>query len=578
MPTTWFWTLPMQLTLRLRTVSSTTAMKLPSCLFALSLFAATVCGQTTAAVTPHAVLETVGPDGWRMRLGPTNLGSLLESEKGHELWQQGALPILAFWQQMLGDEAAFVASKARVLGYGGRIRVGLWVEPDKFSRQRLAHLALVLEGDGRTDLGALAKDLRLLQTRLADGEWGETEVGGTMFDLCKKGEDVMTAPLAETNSLFVVMSNRENFSSALAAGRAFAATATGKAPPPNSPALRIQVDLPALVAMGMKGSDRDAEMMQKLGLSSLGPCEFSVGTAGPHVRLEIAQEFVAGAERGLFDAFLPATAGVPALRRGVPAGPGSWKVGHFDFLALYLTIEKALATVNQTANEVRAEAKKELGVDIVDDLLAHLTDDVLLITSPVVQLERPEDFTWTLAIRLRDEAAFGKSLLTAIEKGKPFLQREATQKIGDVEIHRYGSMFGYDVLMGVGHGSFVLAGGRDAEAQITGLLEALKSMPTAVDATAKNPGFDDLQRHLPPGCNGLAVGDIGSLVAIPARVWFGILGELTPLRGLPGLPRDEEDDPEQREAVLELLKKHGLATLRSATGYAERTWRWRLFW
>jgi hypothetical protein len=30
--------------------------------------------------------------------------------------------------------------------------------------------------------------------------------------------------------------------------------------------------------------------------------------------------------------------------------------------------------------------------------------------------------------------------------------------------------------------------------------------------------------------------------------------------------------------VLELLKAHGLATLRSATGYAERTWRWRLFW
>jgi hypothetical protein len=265
----------------------------------------------------------------------------------------------------------------------------------------------------------------------------------------------------------------------------------------------------------------------------------------------------------------------------VPAGPGSWKVGHFDFLALYLTIEKALATVNQTANEVRADAKKELGVDIVDDLLAHLTDDVLLITSPVVQIERPEDFTWTLAIRLRDEEAFGKNLLTAIAKGKPFIQREATQKIGDVEIHRYGSMFGYDVLMGVGKGAFVLAGGREAEAQITALLEALKTMPTAVDPAAKNPGFEDLQRHLPPGCNGLAVGDIGSIVAIPGRLWLEILGELTPnrlLRGLPGLPSDEDDDPEQRDAVIELLKQHGLATLRSATGYAERTWRWRLFW
>lgn len=569
----------MQLAWPFRTVVIITAMQLPSCLLALSLCAATICGQTTVpAGVPHAVLETVGPDGWRMRLGPTNLGSLLESEKGRALWQQGALPILAFWQLMLGDEAAFAASKTRVLGYGGRIRLGLWVEQGKFSRQEWAHLAMVIEGDGRTDLGAMATDLRLLQERLAGGDWAKTEVGGTMLDLCTKGDGVMTAPLAETNCLFVVMASKENFSSALAEGRAFAATATGKAPPPNSEALRIQVDLPALVAMGSKGSEKDAAMMQKLGLPSLGPCEFSVGTAGPHVRLELAQEFVAGAERGLFDAFLPATAGVPSLRHGVPAGPGSWKVGHFDFLALYLTIEKALATVNQTANQIRAEAKKELGVDIVDDLLAHLTDDVLLITSPVVQLDRPEDFTWTLSIRLRDEAAFGKNLLAMIAKSKPFLQREATQKVGEVEIHRYGSMFGYDVLMGVGNGVFVLAGGRDAERQVTAVLEAVKALPTAGDPAAKNPGFDDLQRHLPPGCNGLAVGDIGSLVSVPARVWFEILDEFTPLRGLPGLPHDGEDDPEQREAVIELLKAHGLATLRSATGFAERTWRWRLFW
>ena len=86
---------------------------------------------------------------------------------------------------------------------------------------------------------------------------------------------------------------------------------------------------------------------------------------------------------------------------------------------------------------------------------------------------------------------------------------------------------------------------------------------------------DDLQRHLPPGCNGLAVGDLGSLVAIPARTWLEVLDEFTPVRGL---PQDEEQDPEQREAVLELLQKHGLATLRSATGFAERTWRWRLYW
>ncbi|HEX6810752.1 MAG TPA: hypothetical protein VF384_03930 [Planctomycetota bacterium] len=554
-------------------------MQLPPRLLALSLFAATLCGQTEVPVAaPHAVLETVGPDGWRVRFGPTNLGSLLESEKGRALWQRGVMPLLAFWQQMLGDDAAFAASKARVLGYGGRIRAAFWFEEDRFRRDELTHVAFVLEGDGRTDLGEMAKDLRLLQTRLAGGEWAETDVGGAKLELCTKGDGVMTAPLTESGCLLVSISTGQRFANALPAARAFAAKASGKPPPPNSPALRLQVDLPAIVALSAKGAGaNDAAAMRQWGLSSLGNCELTLGTAGPHVQMELAQEFLADAERGAFAALLPATAGIPALRHCVPAGPGSWKVGHFDFLALYLSIEKALATINQTAKDMRAEIRKELGVDIVDDLLAHLTDDVLLILSPSAQIDRPEDVTWTLAVRVRDEAAFGKGLTTMMAKGKPYLTREATQKIGEVEVHRYGTMFGYDVMMCVGNGVFAIAGGRDAEQQVTAMLNAAKSMPAAPDAAAaaKNPAFDDLQRHLPPGCNGLAIGDIGSVIALPARLWFGLLDEFT---GLPGFDPDAEDDPEQREAALALLREHRLATLRSATGFTERTWRWRLFW
>ncbi len=36
--------------------------------------------------------DTVGPDGWRIRFAPTNLGSLLESEQGRALWQPGNAP------------------------------------------------------------------------------------------------------------------------------------------------------------------------------------------------------------------------------------------------------------------------------------------------------------------------------------------------------------------------------------------------------------------------------------------------------------------------------------------------------
>ncbi len=551
-------------------------MHLRSCLLAVSLCAATLSGQTASPVTaPHVLLETVGPDGWRIRLGPTNLGSLLESEKGRTLWQPRMLPLLGYWQQLLGDEAAYAASRERLLNYGGRIRVGVWLGEGEFERQEVSQVAIVLEGDGRTDLGGLAKDVRLLQTRLFAGEWGEADVGGTKLALGTNEKDAMTAPLVEGNRLLIAMAGKERMATALPAARAFAATATGKAPPPNTPALRLQIDLAAIVAMSMKASHGEEGMMMKaFGLESLGNCQFAIETAGPHVRMELAQEFRSD-ERALFGALFPATAGVPALRLCIPTSPGSWKVGHFDFMALYKVIETAVSTMRGgTAEKMRAEAKKELGVDLAPDLLAHLTDEVLVITSPFVQIDRPEDVTWALAVRLRDEAAFGKNLMTVITHTKPFLQREATEKVGDVEVHRYGNMFGYDISMSVGNGVFVIAGGHDALPQITALLTAAKAMPKdAAAATAKLPAFDELQRHLPPGCNGLAVGDIDSIVALPTEWWLMALGELVPLPDMaPG------DDGEQREAVRALLKQHGLATIRTATGYAERTWRWRLFW
>ena len=61
----------------------------------------------TATAPPHIVIETVGPDGWRARLGPTNVASMLASEEGRAIWQPTLAPLLGMWRMTVGDEEAF---------------------------------------------------------------------------------------------------------------------------------------------------------------------------------------------------------------------------------------------------------------------------------------------------------------------------------------------------------------------------------------------------------------------------------------------------------------------------------------
>ena len=100
----------------------------------LSLTAQTEPTRAPAAATPHVLIDTVGPDGWRSRFGPTNLGSMLESEQGRELWEPALAPYFAIWQELAGDDAGYSASRTRLLGYGGRIRMGLWFDSDRMRR------------------------------------------------------------------------------------------------------------------------------------------------------------------------------------------------------------------------------------------------------------------------------------------------------------------------------------------------------------------------------------------------------------------------------------------------------------
>lgn len=546
---------------------------------AVPLLLAAIPAQTAAPATaPHILIDSVGPDGWRMRLGPTNLGGLLESEKGRALWEPRVMPMLGMWQQLVGDEAVFEAARARLLGYGGRIRIGVWLPTDAGNRNSPAnHVAIVLEGDGRTNLTTLAGDLRNLQSKMVPGEWQERDVAGVKRTVRTEGTNVMCEPMLEGDHLMIAMAADDDIAGAMLRAQAMAATSTGKPPAPNTPALRVQFDFASLVAMAFATSNAsDQVWMRAFGLPSLGNGTFAISTAGPHVQVEVSQQFTSD-DRGLFGAFFPATAAVPSLLQAIPTGKESWKVGHLDLNTLYTVIEKAVVESEKTtAEEWRAEIAKEIGVDLQRDLLAHLTDDVLL--TGTIPEGIAKDTTWSLTFRLRDTTAFDKSLQTMLPKAKPFLSREAEEKHGDIPVYRYGGVLGYDLWLSIGNGVCVVAGGRDAEELVGTVLDRAKALlaapAAAAAATVMPKGFEALQRFVPPGLNGLGRGDVGSVVALPSDLWFEVLRMVLPLPRLGG----EGPDADQQEEILAMLRQHNLDVLRTATGYAERTWRWRMYW
>ena len=135
-----------------------------------------LAAQATIVHPIAADLLTVGPAGWRQRLGPTNLGSLLASAAGRELWSDGAEQIDGVWRHLLGVEAAaFATARQRLLDYSGSVQVQVRLVGEGRDPRMLA--AVAFAPDGRTDMTALATDLRSLMARAAEQDWQVTKVG-----------------------------------------------------------------------------------------------------------------------------------------------------------------------------------------------------------------------------------------------------------------------------------------------------------------------------------------------------------------------------------------------------------------
>lgn len=543
----------------------------------LSLLIPALLPSQTAPPTdpPHVVIDTVGPDGWRVRLGPTNLGSMLESEQGRQIWQPYVEPMLGVWQQLLGDDTAYDISRQRILGYGGRVRAAIWFDVTGNRTQPASCIALVMDGDGRTDLDVIAAELRQTLYSAMPGEWTDREVGGASLAIRSNADLAVTAPLLQDDQLLVAATFDGDLELAMRRTREIAAARTQLRP--DSPALRMHIGFGDMLKTAMANEDEaQVAMMRALGLDTVGDGTITIGTAGPHVQVAYAQEFSQD-ERGLFSAIMPSTPTVPSLLAAV--GPtGTWTVGHFDLLKLYDTIVDAI--ISEKLGDPREDIKSELGIDLGPDLFAYATDEAMLWFPEHADFFDDLDRTpWIVTFRLQDEAKFRAGLMTMLPNLKPFFSRERSEKHGDVDLYRYGNMVGYDIWIAVGNGVFLFGGGRDLEDRIGELLDRCAKMPAELPLDKVMPAeFAPMQRYLPEGVHGYAVGDATKVARMPSEFWLSVFREFVPFPNLGRPIGDPDEEAEKGEALAKLLREHRLHTARSATAYADRTWRWRLFW
>ena len=523
--------------------------------------------QAPTAVTPHLIIETVGPDGWRSRFGPTNFGVMLASEEGRRVWQPSVAPLLGMWAAVAGGEQAYKEASERLMGFGGSVRMAAFVNEDA-----AANIALVFDPDGRSDLEAIAADLRGWLDAALPGEWREHQLAGGKVTLKRSGPDFVTAPIVSDGRLQLMAGDFEHIDNATGLAAWLAARpATLASPKPGSPALRVTLDLKQLIALSELADS--PVIVKALGLDGLQQMTLALRAAGPRIEVD-ADIALDGEPRGIVRAFLPSSAGISGLTALLPARASAWKIGRFDLNALFEGIMGAIAA-DEGDQKVRDEIRRELGMDPGPDLLAHATDELLVVGSPLRDLDRVSEAGWMLTWRLRDDRKFGEGFDKMIASAKPFLSPSETVEVDDVRLRRYGNMLGYDLWMAVGNGVFVIAAGRDAEADATALLRKAKAA-TFAPATAPGDGFRGLDRHLPPGVNGVARAEIDELVGVPIDWWLELLPELLPLDLRPDVDVDTAE--EQQEAMLALLRQHQLTTIRTATGFANDTWRWRLYW
>ncbi len=528
-------------------------------LFGFGLATAPIEAQDPTATPPARLLfrvEVDGPAAWRAKFAPTNLGVMLASEEGGKAWKPRLQPFDVALRRFLADAEGGpgdAAARDRWVDYGGRIEFVLWSsEPKDAKESAIAHAALRFHGDGRTDLDALSADLARILARWGDAV-GKLQAG---------------KPTRDRDTIVVLLGDPATF----AVNEALVKTLSAPDPATaKGPSLRL-VAYGADVEAFLRGFEATiAGVWKALGFASLQHVEFAIGTAGPLVQLECAAQF-AGDERGLFGAFFPASEALPPLLHLAPDDGTPWKVGHFDAAAMWRTgCAVTDAFREEPAGTAAAAVAKGWGLDPLADVFGQMHTDYLLVGMPGWSSEDGFVIDGLFVFRLRDAAKFADGFERMRLNWKPHVQKVKAEEHDGATITHYSTMF-FPLQLAVAHGNAYFAIGPDGPDRIRAALDRSKAEPSAKLGNAWAP----LQRHVPAGHNGVGEIDLHRVMTMHVSTVLAVLA-FVPQDSLPEFLQNVDADALVEE-VSPLLERHGLRTLRSATGFHAGRWNYRVFW
>lgn len=543
-------------------------------LVGLLLLAAVPCpGQETAppaAAQAFLHIAAAGPAAWRSTFLPTNLGSFLASQEGENLWR----PWVSGLEEMLSGIAGkddYQKARGRLLDYGGDITVQVWMEARAPGNDTPVAWRLEAAPDGRTDLGALAGELTRGLTRML-GQPGTRQAGDRELTAWAVPDGWVTTPQVIDGRLVVIMSNQDDAARGLAM-----ASGSGVKVPARQGVLALHLDVAAVRRLTADDDEEENAMMRRLGFDSLGTLMLRLGAAGPRAQLELGLDFT-DAPRGLFGALFPQRAGVPALRRLLPASIEQWKVGRFDAREVYLALEAVAAAFgNGDPAEVRKEIVAELGFDPVDDLLAHATDEVLVLGDMPLPRDRGDErgIDWGLVLRLRDGAAFAGNWRALLGKAGPTLQVQERYEHQGTAVQVMGGMFFPTFHTAVTDGLLCLTFGPEAGERMAALLDAERA---GGDEPALPTLLREVAPHAPPGLNGQALLDLDTLIGRQTLTFLDLMERSVLGMGMREIDLDLDDVRDRIDALVPLLRQHQLDRVASMTGCADGCWRMRAFW
>lgn len=514
-------------------------------------------------------LECDGPAAWRTKFAPTNFGVMLASEVGGDLWR----PRLVELEAMLGrwfpggkTNTDAEGAQQRWLDFGGRIELVVWIPTADADRPAArAQAAVRLHGDGHSDLDAMATDLRAMWHAAAELAWREDHLDDQVWQALPLLTWQASAPHRSGNMVIVCLGDATRF----AAAERFAAS--WPMPQPDAACLRLVVNARAAEPQ-LAGFDKAlVRSWRAFGFAALREVEFRVGPAGPHVLFEVAARFE-GDDRGVFGSLFPAAAKLPPLLHLVPADRTPWKLGHFDWSALFRASHAAEdAYQGDRAGTSRKAVERESGGDLENDLLAHLHTDCLLLGLPGYSSAKGFDLKTCAVFRTRDDAKVAAGLAQMVAREpKLFREPEVIEHDG-IRITSYPLFLEPETLsIAVTRGLCVVAVGSDGPERVIAVLERAKT--AAIDEPPAD--WRSALRHAPPGTNGISELDLPSLIEWQLPLLLALVAFL-PMDSR-WLPLDDIEAIGKQ--VMPLLERFELRRLRTITGYHDKRWACRCVW